>query len=509
LVKEDIITENSKKLPKTTKTLPQKMAQGGAFISSLKVIRKVLSLIRLVIIGRILAPSDFGLMGIALLTMSALETFSSTGFSHALIQKKENINNYLDAVWTVLIIRGFIIFIILYLAAPYVAVFFHSTEVQSIIQVLGLTIFIHAFANIGVVFFHKELEFNKVFIYRFVGISTNFIVAILAALILRSVWALVLGLFAENVVNLIVSYLIHPYRPHFSKDFGKAKELFGFGRWVLGSNILIFVGEHIDDIFVGRVLSAMALGFYQMAYRISNMLETEITDVISSVAFPAYAKIQDQKARLKKAYFRIMRLTIAVSLPITVGMVLLAPEFTRIFLSEKWIPMITAMQLLAVAGLIKTIVSTGTPLFKGSGYPNYEFYMQLIRGFTLLLIIYPLIEFMGISGAALGVILSVAGMLVIWYPFSQKIIRVSWLKYFETFWPPCFCSLFMAGSIYIAKLYWNPIQQPLGMAILMFVTIVIMGIGVYIASIRLLQKYYPHYDIFNEVKFLYKSLVKR
>ncbi len=506
---KNIMQEKHKNIKKSGKTLPQKMVQGGAYLSSLKVIRKVLSLIRLIIIGRILAPSDFGLMGIALLTMSALETFSTFGFRQALIQKKENTDNYLDAAWTVLIIRGFVVFVIVYLIAPYVAFFFHTPEVKPIIQVLGLVIFLQAFANIGVIFFHKELEFNKVFIYRFVGISTNFIVAVVAAIVLRSVWALVLGLLAEKVVNIIVSYLIHPYRPRLSKDIGKAKELFGFGRWILGSSILVFIGKHIDDIFVGRVLSATALGFYQMAYRISNMLETEITQVISSVAFPAYAKIQDEQSRLQKAYFRIMRLTIAVSLPITMGMVLLAPEFTQIFLSEKWMPMVTAMQLLAVAGLIKSIVSTGSPLFTGSGYPNFEFYMQLIRGLTIIIFIYPLIIYMGISGAALAVILSIIGMLIIWYPLSKKIIKASWRKYFDTFWPPMFCSLLMAGSIYIAKLYWNPVQQPLGLAILMFIAIVIMSIFVYVAAMYLLQRCYPCYNIFDEVKFLYKSLVRK
>ena len=506
---KNIMEDKTKNLSKPKKTLPQKMVQGGAWISSLRIARKVFSLIRLIIIGRILDPSDFGLMGIALLTMAALETFSSFGFKQALVQKKENTTSYLDAAWTVLIIRGFVVFVTLYLVAPFVAVFFNTPAVVPIIQVLGFLAFFQAFSNIGVIFFRKELEFNKVFIYRFVGISTNFIVAVVAAIILRSVWALVLGLLAEKVVSLIISYLIHPYRPHPSKDIEKAKELFGFGKWILGSSILNFVGEHIDDIFVGRVLSATALGFYQMAYRISNMLETEITNVISSVAFPAYAKIQDQQSRLQKAYFRIMRLIFAVSLPITIGMVLLAPEFTQIFLSEKWMPMVTAMQLLAVAGLIKSIVSAGSPLFVGSGYPNYEFYMQLIRGLTIIIVIYPLIIFMGISGAALGVILSITGMLVIWYPLSQKITKVSWRKYFDTFWPPLFCSSFMAGSIYIAKLYWNPVQQPLGMAVLMFVTIVVMSICIYIAAMFLLQKYYPYYDIFNEIKFLYKSLVGR
>lgn len=506
---KNIMQEKHNNIEKSGKTLPQKMVQGGAWLSSLKIIRKVLSLIRLIIIGRILAPSDFGIMGIALLTMSALETFSAFGFKQALIQKKENTANYLDAAWTVLIIRGFIVFIIVYLVAPYVSFFFHVPEVKPIIQVLGLVPFFQAFANIGVIFFHKELEFSKVFIYRFVGISTNFIVAVIAAIVLRSVWALVLGLLAEKVVSLIISYLIHPYRPHLSKDIGKAKELFGFGKWILGSSILSFAGEHIDDIFVGRVLSATALGFYQMAYRISNMLETEITNVISSVAFPAYAKIQNQQTRVRKAYFRIMRLIFAVSLPITIGMVLLAPEFTQIFLSEKWMPMVTAMQLLAVAGLIKSIVSAGSPLFVGSGYPNFEFYVQLVRGLTIIIVIYPLIIYMGISGAALGVILSIAGMLVIWYPLSQKITRASWQKYFETFWPPLFCSSFMAGSIYIAKLYWNPVQQSLGMAIFLFAAIVIMSICVYIAAMYLLQRCYSNYDILGEVKFFYKSLVRR
>jgi len=190
-------------------------------------------------------------------------------------------------------------------------------------------------------------------------------------------------------------------------------------------------------------------------------------------------------------------------------MVLLAPEFTQIFLSEKWMPMVSAMQLLAVAGLIKSIVSAGSPLFVGSGFPKYEFFTQLIRGLIIIIVIYPLIVFMGISGAAIGVILSIAGMLIIWYPLSQKITKASWRKYFNTFWPPLFCSLLMAGSIYMAKLYWNPVQQPLGMAILMFITIVIMSICVYITAMYLLQRCYSKYDILSEVKFFYKSLMRK
>jgi len=508
-VGKEIEEIKEKNVSKSQKTFSQKIVQGGFWIFSLKIVRKILSLIRLVIIGRILAPSDFGLMGIALLTMAAIETFSQTGYQEALIQKKTEVLDYLNTVWTVLIFRGLFIFIIMYFSAPYVAYFFRTSDIQPIIQVLGFITFIQAFSNIGLIFFHKELEFNKIFIYHFLGTFANFVFAVVAAIVLRSVWALVIGLFAEKIVSLIASYLIHPYRPRLDMNIKKAKELFGFGRWILGSSVLVFIGEHIDDIFVGKVLNAKALGFYQMGYRISNMLETEISQVISSVTFPGYAKIQDKQTRLQRTYFRIIKLIVTFSMPIAIGIVLLAPEFTVIFLGQKWVPMIPVMQLVAIAGFIKSIVSTGSPLFKGSGHPNYEFYMQLIRGIIIMFVIYPMIRMMGISGAALGVVFSIMGMVAIWYHLSKKIIGASGFQYLNIFCPPLFGSLLMAGSIYIIKLYWNPIGLPLIFAIMEFVLIVLLSIIIYFGAMVFLKKYYSNYDLLGEFRFLYESLTKR
>jgi hypothetical protein len=116
---------------------------------------------------------------------------------------------------------------------------------------------------------------------------------------------------------------------------------------------------------------------------------------------------------------------------------------------------------------------------------------------------------MGISGAAIGVILSIAGMLIIWYPLSQKITKASRKIYFSTLWPPAFCSLFMAGGLYVAKIFWEPVGQSLVAGISIFSIIVIASIGIYLAAMYLLHKYYPKYDIFGEVKFFYKSLVRK
>ena len=220
--------------------LSQRVVVSGFWVFALRVVNRAFSFIRLIILARVLAPDDFGLMGIALLTMATLDTFSQTGFQAALIQKKEDINHYLNASWTVLILRGSILFAILYIIAPFAAHFFNAKEAEVIIRVIGLSFLIQAFTNIGVIYFQKELEFNKLFIYSFVGTLSDFVVAVSAALILKNVWALVFGSLAGSTTMCIMSYFIHPYRPKFDFHPGKAKELFGFGKWILGSNTVSY-----------------------------------------------------------------------------------------------------------------------------------------------------------------------------------------------------------------------------------------------------------------------------
>lgn len=389
-------------LPLTTRVI-----RSGIWVFALRISARAFSLVRLVILARFLVPQDFGLMGIALLTMATLETFSQTGFHSALIQKKENSESYLNTAWTVMIIRGLLLFVILYLVAPYAALFFNAQEAKPIIQVIALSLLLRAFTNIGIIYFQKELKFNRLFLYQWAGTLTNFVVAISSVLILKNVWALVLGSLAANFVQFILSYVIHPYRPHLDFDLVKAKELFGFGKWVVGSTILVFLITQGDDAFVGKILGVMMLGFYQMAYKISNMPTTEITKVISKVTFPAYSKLQDDITKLREGYLKVLEITVFLSFPIAGLIFVLAPDFTRIFLGEKWIPMVPAMQVLVFAGLIRAIFSTTGPIFFAVGKPKIDTFWQLIRLLVLAALIYPLTSKWGILGASIAVFFSV------------------------------------------------------------------------------------------------------
>jgi len=455
--------------------LSQRVVRGGFWVFLLRITQQLFNFVRLVILARILSPNDFGLMGIALLTMATLDTFSQTGFQQALIQKKKDIKSYLDSAWTVLILRGFILFAILYFIAPYTATFFNAPEAKPIIQAIGFAVLFQAFTNIGVIYFQKELEFNKQFIYQLSGTLADFAVAISAVLILKNVWALVLGLLAGNFARFVVSYLIHPYRPHLTFDLGKAKELFGFGKWVLGSSILVFLITQGDDIFVGKLLGATALGFYQMAYRISNMPATEITHVISQVTFPAYSKLQENIPRLREVYLKVLQVTAFLSFPIAGLIFVLAPDFTKIFLGEKWMPMVPAMQVLCIFGVTRSLNATTGPIFQAVGKPSILTKISFVQLFFLAIIIYPFANVGKLVGISWAVTLANLLCFVIAFREALKIIQESKGKIVSVVLPSILVTLTIICLIYLFKVIMLDEISLLSR----FIFSILIGIGIY------------------------------
>jgi O-antigen/teichoic acid export membrane protein len=179
-------------------------------------VNRAFQLTKTVVLARLLAPQDFGLFGTALLTLSILDAVSQPGFWQALIQKKVDVRPYLNTVWTVGVIRSILIAAALYGASPVVAGFFNVPAAVPIFRIIGLSIVFQNLINIGVIFFEKDLEFHKYFFFQLAGTAGDMIVSISAALLLRSVWALVLGRLAGNIVSCIVSYAILPWRPRLS-----------------------------------------------------------------------------------------------------------------------------------------------------------------------------------------------------------------------------------------------------------------------------------------------------
>lgn len=432
-------------------SLSKKVIRGGLWIFSLRILNRGLNFIRTIILARLLAPEDFGLLGVAMLSISILETFTQTGFQTALIQKKEDIESYLDTAWTVSAIRGLALFLILFLSAPIIADFFNSPRAVLIIRIISVSTLLTGLRNIGIVFFHKELEFNKHFFYEFSATVVDLGVAITLAFLLRNIWALVWGGIAANLVRLIMSHILIPGRLDLKFKWDKFTEIFGFGKWVFFSGIIIFLLTHGDDILVAKILGVASLGFYQMAYTLSNIPATEITHIISQVTFPAYAKIQDDLPKLGTAFLKVLRLTALFSFLVAGGIFSLCQEFTQIFLSDKWMPMVPAIQILCLFGITRSLGATMGPILFSTGNPKIQAILSSIQFVIMIIIIYPSTMLWGISGTSIAVVIPNIIALILITNRIKGLLSLRYKDILGSITMPCTAMFFMVLMIFFMK----------------------------------------------------------
>jgi len=427
--------------------LSQRVVYAGFWAFALRITDRLFGLARTIVLARVLSPNDFGLFGIALLGLSALNTFSQTGFQAALVQKKGDIKPYLNTAWTLQVIRGFVLAGILFGIAPYVASFFEEPMAAPLLRVLGLSAVFQGLTNIGVVYFQKELEFHKRFIYMFSGTLADLGVAIPAALILRNAWALVFGLLAGNFVRMVVSYFVHSYRPRLLLRRHQFSELYSFGKWLWIESIANFVTHNGDDILVGKILGAVPLGLYQMAYKISNIGATEITNAVSSITFPAYSKLRDRHEQIRTGYLRTVLITSAASVPLGGVVLVLAPEFTQLFLGSQWLPMVPAMRLLAVWGIERSIIATVPPVLLSMGEPRRVAYINLIRLAVMAVTIFPLTVKWGITGTAISVLIAAAVADPFGYRWTLRSIECKPISFLKVLSLSIISSIIMAVGV--------------------------------------------------------------
>jgi lipopolysaccharide exporter len=368
---------------------------------------RLLTLIRTAVLANLLAPEDFGLMGIAMLVIGLLTSFTQTGFKAALVQNKQGLaTNYLNTAWTVELSRGLLLGTVLFLAAPAVGSFFDTPAATDLSRLLALGLAIAGFQNTGVVSFDKDLEFRRRFAFRATPHVVDLIVSVVLAILLQNAWALAWGWVAGRVASVVASYVAHPHRPRFAFVTPAARAMFGFGIWALGSQILLYFTLNLDDIVVGRVVNAAALGLYQMAFTMSQLTTTEITTVVNQVAFPAYSRLQDAPDRLGRAYAHTLQLVALASFPMAAGLWFVGPEAIATFLGEQWMPMVPAFNVLILWGLIRSLLATTGPLFQGVGRPSIATKIQFAQLTLLAIVIYPMTAGFGVVGAAWATVMA-------------------------------------------------------------------------------------------------------
>lgn len=433
-------------------SLKEQILHSGIWASLLNGGQRVLQILKLIILSRLLLPEDFGLLGIALITMMALQQFSRLGFKEALIQHPEDdVDPYLDTVWVVGIGRGVLLAVLMFGAAGPVAGVFNEPRAIPILQALSLAVLLRGLANPAVTYYKKNLNFHKEFTYQMSGTAIDFVVAVCTAIVFGTVWALVYGILARELIKLVLSHLLtgHTVQPRLSK--GHAMELLDFGQWIFASSVVVFLVTTGDDAFVGWYLGTVSLGIYQVGFRLSNAPATEVAHVIGNVMFPSVSKLQDDTEQVRRLFSHALILVCVLAVPMSIGMILIAPEFVIVVLGENWLPMVPVMQVLSGAGLLRALAALTGPVYQGLGIPEWEVYENLFRLVTIVFSIWPLSEAFGATGAAASVLLAIGSSLIFGMYKMVDLIDVSLATFIRALLMPVFSSMGMAVVVFYMK----------------------------------------------------------
>ena len=368
-----------------------------------------------------------------------------------------------------------------------------------IIRVLAFSLILTAFNNIGTIYFQKEIRFEYQVFINICASVIDFIALLFFLLaISRSVWALAFSRLISSMVQCVLSYLLHPYRPKFKLDLSKIKELWLFGKHIWGTTILKFFCLHGDDALLGKIAGAVTLGFYRQAFDIGTMLANEIGNKIAQVSFPVYAKIQDNKEKIKSGYLKLLTMTSFIIFPATGGLFILAGEITQIILGEKWMPMVPALKVLCLLSPLKSMQRA--PVFLALGRPDILRKTQQYRFLLLAMLIFPLTIKWGMLGASYALLIN--GIILQVYGFYQlkKLIAVHLSDMSKVLLPSAFLSLLMAIVLYFSKNIFEEI------GVLHLIALISFGILIYLGSHCILALISKNHNIFRYFKEILKGI---
>lgn len=430
-------------------TAPQatgkQIAKGAAWLVGFKLLDKSIGLISTLILARLLTPSDFGLVAMAMAVVALLELMGAFGFDSALIQRQDTERKHYDTAWTFNVIFGLSIATLLVVVAEPAAAFYKEPRLEMMLPALAIGALVNGFENIGTVAFRKELNFRMEFIYLFIKRIAVFAVVVTLAYSLRSFWALIFAIIAGKVMAVLISYRLHPYRPRLS--LAARGDLFHFSKWLFISNLIQFLHSRSTDFILGRTVGSHGLGIYNLAAEIAAMPSTELIAPINRAVYPAYAQLNQVREQLINRFLEVYGLICLLAFPVAVGLFCVSDMLVVVLLGPTWQDAIPILQILGLCGLVGALQGNMYVVMSAIGKPKANTLLSAsLLTISLPAVVWSSLEY-GVRGTAIAqfgaALIGFSGIVLVF----SRIVSVSKFQLIKVMWRPVISSAGMALSL--------------------------------------------------------------
>ena len=460
----------------------QVTAKGTFWVYAARYSGKLVVFLSTIILARLLTKDDFGIVGYALVVTNFLDIVRDLGIGSAVIYQKDDPNASDTAFWLVLVV-GVSLFGITWVAAPLVGEFFRDDRAIMVTRMLALSFPISAFGKIHDVLLRKELAFDRAFIPSFARNMGKAVLSVGFAFLGFGVWSLVIGNVGAVLVFVIVLWIVLPWRPSFQFDWKIAKEQLSYGVGILSVNIFAYFLRDSDSLFVGRFLGTAALGVYSLAFRIPDLVINEFSNVISTVTFPVYARMQDNRDELRQSFFKAAQTISFITIPAGLGLALVSRPFVLTFFTEKWVEAIPVLQAISIYAMLFSLSYNAGSVYKATGRPYILTKLAIVRFAMLIPAFYFAVTQFGTIasvGWAHALVALVAGSLNL--VVAGRIMEASFSDLFNVFRPA------LVGGIFMSLIVILVLRLSIDFAALAQLSLAVVGGGIVYLSLLAMQK---------------------
>ncbi len=426
------------------------MVRGASWAVAMNWVMRGIGLINTIVLARLLLPEDFGLVAMASLLYGFLDTFFDLGTGTHLIRQPHPSREHCDTAWTIGILRGLAVALMLIALAPLAARYFSEPRVVALCYFVALNSAINGAANIGVVLLRKELNFSRDFAYMVYTRLFTFFATVALGFTLRSYWALVFGQLAGSLFALGLSFWVHPYRPRLS--LAKAREYIKFSAVIVPMNIVFYFNQRADVLVVGRIASTTMLGVYNVASELSLTLTHNLMLQVNRGLYPTYSTLAHDLPQLRAAYLNSLSGLGIVSMALGLGVFAVSEDFVLAVLGQKWKDVIVLLQWLILYGLAKAITQnlTGGILFV-IGKENLAAGLSIARLIILLVAALIGARLHAVEAVAIGVAIAGAAMIAPTGYFVAAAMSLRTAALFVNLWRPVVAGIAMVLAVRLLR----------------------------------------------------------
>ena len=377
----------------------------------------------MIIMARLLTPNDYGLIGMLSIFLAVAQSLIDSGFSQALIRKQDRTEVDNSTIFYFNVVVSIILYLILFLFAPYIADFYNTPELCNITRVVCFGIIINSLAVVQRAILTIKIDFKTQAKISLIATLISGITGIILAYSGYGVWALVIQSLINSFLNTILLWVLSKWRPIKAYSWKSFKELFSFGSKLLTSGLIDTIYRNIYPIVIGKTFSASDLGYYTRAQHFSEFPSSNITGVLQRVTYPILCNIQNDDNKLRDVYRRFLKLSAFVIFPLMTGLAAVSHPFINLIIGSQWEYCAVLLQIICFNMMWYPIHSINLNLLQVKGRSDLFLRLEIIKkiiGITIIIISVPL----GIEAMCYGGVVSSIVCLIINTYYTGKLINV-------------------------------------------------------------------------------------